>query len=549
MKHALLVSVLFCLTLVANLPAAVVGWNNNGTGDYGVDCRPPLNFDGEKGLGVRWKARLPNWSNSSPIVIQTAAGLRVFCVAEPLDYSPILLCFDGDTGKELWQRELDAVPCLPQEQQAEARALAKKCWARNRAIKTLNVEAWKLYQASKADWDARPELKRKDDGVTAEGRKKLPPELEPLLKRADEQDFLFVGIHNAWGYPSMFWTKKNFIQQYQSQLNKLGLMGSGWEMQGTWDGAAYPTPVSDGTRVWTVTMHNLYTCHDLDGKILWQVRIPAGGHGPGQGGFSTSPILVDGKLISCAGDFTRCLDAANGKILWEHPLTRKIDQNMAVPMAMTLTGQQYIIGINGDIYRLSDGKVMGILPGETHRKGVNNGPIIDGDLVINIGKVAGDSDAMNLTAHRLREQSGTVMVERVWCVEGRSPIHLSRAAWRGGRLYNGGTVVDFTTGTNVAVKLPALNPGYCGAGGMLAGGYYLSWDFYNGKFLWRDLATGLKAGEGKLPVNPSDGLPLTIKQEQAISETWRWLGAATPFVWKDRLYIRAYDFLWCLGTP
>jgi len=184
-----------------------------------------------------------------------------------------------------------------------------------------------------------------------------------------------------------------------------------------------------------------------------------------------------------------------------------------------------------------------------HDKGNNNGPIIAGDLVINLGAIQGAGTPMDLTAHRLREQSGAVTMEKVWCIAGVTRISLTRAAWRGGRLYNGGTVVDFNTGTNVAVKLPALNPGYSGAGGILAGGYHLSWDFHNGNFLWRDLATGLKAGEGKLPVNPADGLPLAIKYEQAIDEKWRWLGASTPFAWKDRLYIRAYDFLWCLGTP
>jgi len=50
----------------------VVGWNRDGSGDFGRDCRPPLTFNGEKGTGVRWKAPLPNWSNSSPIVIEPA---------------------------------------------------------------------------------------------------------------------------------------------------------------------------------------------------------------------------------------------------------------------------------------------------------------------------------------------------------------------------------------------------------------------------------------------------------------------------------------------
>jgi len=146
-----IVMLIVTLALAATLHAAVVGWNNDGSSDYGRDCKPPLSFDGVKGTNILWKAPLPNWSQSSPIVIEPADGkgpVRVVCISEPLDYSPILLCFDADTGKELWRRELDAVAAMPKEQQDETRALAKKCYAWLRAQKALNADGKKLCKYS-----------------------------------------------------------------------------------------------------------------------------------------------------------------------------------------------------------------------------------------------------------------------------------------------------------------------------------------------------------------------------------------------------------------
>ncbi len=162
-------------------------------------------------------------------------------------------------------------------------------------------------------------------------------------------------------------------------------------------------------------------------------------------------------------------------------------------------------------------------------------------------------------AQRLVAEDGHISCQEVWRLP-QTKFRLERCAWRDGKVYSGGSVLDGATGKVVSATRASVDPGYCGGGGILAGGYYLCWNFYgrkskvesepvNAEFIWMDIATGKKAGQGVLPVNPSDGLPVTLRREQAVrSKRWMWLGAATPFAWRDRLYIRANEFVWCLGS-
>jgi hypothetical protein len=567
---------------VAREPAPGAGaqepvfWNLDGSGSF-PDASPPAPFDGDRGAGVRWKAPLPNWSNSSPLVVRSAGGPRVLLLSEPADYAPLLLCLDAETGAELWRVELDAVAQLPAGEQAPARGLAKKMWALARLRKRLTAELQALYVKDRAGFSGR----------------EVPAAAESVVRRAREAGFEYRGIsQSAGGYPNHLSVPLGGVhKQDQQRLRDLGLTTSQWDYQGTWDGVAYPTPVSDGARVWTVTMHNLYSCHDLDGRLVWQVRFAppklsdltpeqqkevAGADGktrwpggwPGQGGFNTSPIMTDGRLVSCAGRMVRCIDAASGKLLWAHPMRGEIGQALGVPAFVAVGQERYVIGVGNEgagtpesaIYRLRDGAVVARLPGVTSSKGGVSGPVAWGDFVVNR---PGHEDAM-LVCHRLAPKDGGITLQEVWKLarsdRREESISLFRPASRDGRLYNGGSVLDLKDGKWVAARRSPLNGGYYGGGGILIGPAFLSWDFYGGtkssdkttepgraRFAWHDARTGQPMGEGFLPVNPEDGKPLQFKREQACRDSWRWLGAATPFAWRDRLYVRAYDFLWCLG--
>jgi outer membrane protein assembly factor BamB len=568
------------LALAVTAPAQdSVGWSRDGSGDFPT-ARPPPAFDGEQGTGVRFKASLPNWSNSSPLVVETAKGPRVLLLSEPVDYVPILLCLDADTGTEVWRVELDAVAHLPASEQEAARTLAKRGWAGARLRKTLTVEIQNLYEKDK-------------DNPAWKDRAHPPAAVADLLAKAKAAGLEYRGIgQSAGGYANHLDPVRNGPwDQDHRKLTALGLMWSNWDYQGTWDGVAYPTPISDGAKVWTVTSHNLYSCHDLDGKQLWQVRFApsrvsdltpeqqkevTGADGksrwpgiwPGQGGFSTSPIMAEGKLVSCAGRMVRCLDARTGVVLWSHPMRGEIGQALGVPAFVIVDGERYVIGVGNEgasaaesaIYRLSDGAVVARLPGVTSSKGGVSGPVVWNDGILNR---PGHDDAV-LAFHRLVKKGESLELEKVWSLprsaKREEAISLFRPARREGRLYNGGAVLDLKEGKWLATQRGPVNPGYYGQGCILIGPALLHWNFYgDGKsndkslrpqqshFVWTDAATGKPMGEGQLPINPADGKPLDLKRGEASLNHWRWLTAATPFAWKDRLYVRAYDFLWCLG--
>ena len=91
-----------------------------------ADGKPPVTWSETK--NVKWRVPLANWGYAAPVV---AEG-RVFVMTEPgwkHDF-PVLNCFDADTGKLLWQREVNQLPAtgLSEEQQAAAWRSTATSW-------------------------------------------------------------------------------------------------------------------------------------------------------------------------------------------------------------------------------------------------------------------------------------------------------------------------------------------------------------------------------------------------------------------------------------
>lgn len=70
----------------------------------------PLKWDGNTGLNILWKTRIPKPGFNSPVVWND----RVFMSGADKD-SREVYCFDGDTGKLSWTREVGVVPGSPPE--------------------------------------------------------------------------------------------------------------------------------------------------------------------------------------------------------------------------------------------------------------------------------------------------------------------------------------------------------------------------------------------------------------------------------------------------
>jgi outer membrane protein assembly factor BamB len=86
-------------------------WNNfRGPGANGCapHARPPLSWNAKEGKNILWKTPVPKHGMSSPVVW----GKRVFLTGAD-DSSRQIYCFDADSGKLLWQHDVDGLPGFP----------------------------------------------------------------------------------------------------------------------------------------------------------------------------------------------------------------------------------------------------------------------------------------------------------------------------------------------------------------------------------------------------------------------------------------------------
>tara|TARA_B100000676_G_scaffold127168_1_gene126281 strand:+ start:6546 stop:8090 length:1545 start_codon:yes stop_codon:yes gene_type:complete len=105
---------LLCLTLLTTLtPTAPADWPQAAgpTYDFVDTGKTPTHFSGTRGTNIRWRAKLPNTGQGTPVVV----GDRVFIQChEPIQADTEMssltvgLCFDANSGEELWRRELPA---------------------------------------------------------------------------------------------------------------------------------------------------------------------------------------------------------------------------------------------------------------------------------------------------------------------------------------------------------------------------------------------------------------------------------------------------------
>lgn len=87
-----LLAAMITMALASTAPASEpTSWRAGGSGAY-PDASPPLQWGTSK--NVIWKTEMPNWSNSSPIIIDD----KVFVCAD----DNVLVCVSAVDGKVLW---------------------------------------------------------------------------------------------------------------------------------------------------------------------------------------------------------------------------------------------------------------------------------------------------------------------------------------------------------------------------------------------------------------------------------------------------------------
>ena len=155
------------------------------------------------------------------------------------------------------------------------------------------------------------------------------------------------------------------------------------------------TPVSDGQFIYLWLGTGVTACYDLDGRRKW-IRVD---NLPGiEHGFSSSPLLVDGKIVVFMRDIL-AIDAKSGKLAWQIPLVSHEGANPegyfhGTPAAVTIGGVPLIVLGNGTILRAADGKILFKNP-EMGKQAISS-PVIEGDLLLQTG-----SNSMKLFIHQL----------------------------------------------------------------------------------------------------------------------------------------------------
>jgi outer membrane protein assembly factor BamB len=261
---------------------------------------PKIEFDQQN---IRWKALLPAGEGGfgAPIVVQN----KIFLLSEPAD----LVCLDARTGKILWVRSNNYDEFATPEEKSASPDVFTEIAPLQAKLKTFN------------DSFASPNPPKQQNTGSGEGYKeKMDAEakLYKLMRQVDDKKYV---------------------------------MPKGQDV-----GYAGFTPVSDGKFVYAWFATGVTCCYDLDGKLIWRRLDNEGSFF--EHGYSTSPILADGKLMVFMNNVI-AFNAKTGDRLWTTKFSG-IGQTRfhGTPAPFKIADTAYCVIPTGQFIRLSDGKMV-----------------------------------------------------------------------------------------------------------------------------------------------------------------------------------------------
>jgi len=538
-----------------------VGFRGHGNGVCRGSTTVPTGFSEEE--GVRWKVSLPSIGHSSPIVVD--GRVLVTCDGGHELQTPTLLCYDADSGGELWRAPIDVIETLPQALRDEARVRRAREWER---LARWGEECWRIRQAGEVK-----ELRGAVDPASNEAgypvalnnpptagligyRPKKEYGMEPQAEHLDNYEWLRdhqVLFYDHWWY---HYTK------------------------------VFPTPVSDGERVWVQTSLDVAACYDLaSGERRWIVRLvdDSDKWKEDPDAQVSSPVLIGDTLVvkrentASNKSFVDCtaigLDAASGAERWRTTIPAS-KYPLSSMVAFDLGGEAHVADTSGVVLHVADGKLVARLDDPVDQgggkrdpgvlSGIATGAALDGRLYLPVSDAGGGArHDQGLRAFRLALADGGVTGELLWGEKLRGASSASIVAWEG-RVYARAkpasahrhardpvSELDAAAGTITATADRV--PGAKDIGLIAAEGVLVVTDMekprrgkgHHGAHFTILAIPGLeKLGEGHLAL-ADDG-----------SEDDRWIalwggrrqwGNAHPFIYRDRLYVRSNESLYCIG--
>ena len=543
---------LVCCTLLtpawAQKNTDVVRWRGDGTGIFAKQ-NPPVQWDDT--TNIRFRTPLPNWSNSSPIVV----GDRVFCMSEPVDYAPELLCLDAHDGTLRWRRQIDHLVHLPGGDVAK-KTYSEKCELVRILIGLLGEAAWLDRHDVPENDPRRQDLAQRVERYQASFNvsKALKDDMvvySPLLEP-------YTGKRNQWledhGLVSSRLTAEEKHGKHWAEAYTYHGY-SGHNSGTTWVGHGWPTPLCDGERVYAISAHNTVAAFSIDGDPAWLRTFPYPDKSRRKGlglrdyprliAYSASPVWADGKLITMLAYVLRAQDPATGQVLWEVDCRRLSPHQNNDLQVLDIDGLAIIAWSGGRLIDARDGRILADGLGAIGKGGGNF--IGHHDMLFFKGK-----------ALRIGRQGDGIQVETVWQSDDTQTGmgHGSEGIYAGEQLILAGNkgieflAVDDGRRLRHSKDVPSYGPSLCLSGGRV----------YSGR--WND-PDQLENPTGEQAVVDATSAQVLAVNELHLAEPvgdklqqiwrhggiagWRMFGAATPFIAHDRIYIRSYDELICLG--
>jgi len=200
------------------------------------------------------------------------------------------------------------------------------------------------------------------DFVTEEERQshaELFAELDPLAKQLQHIDQ--IDLITPWKPPAL---EKDWRSSVEGRMLKsLGQVSRGKRnpLHDCEAGLTAPTPITDGKYIYAVFGSGICVCYDRDGNRRWMRLL---NHDNVEHGYTTSPLLIDGKLIVYFNNLT-ILDAATGKTIVERPHFLAPNTSLtwytnfhAAGIVLPAGDAKVLYFLNGEFVRFPDGKSL-----------------------------------------------------------------------------------------------------------------------------------------------------------------------------------------------
>lgn len=344
----------WCGFAATEIPVCAADWlrfrGPNGTGVSADDAAPPVEWSESKNL--KWKIKLPGPGSSSPIVVGDKVLITCWSgyaadterSGTQLDLKRHLICIDRHTGKTVWDRSVEAV--LPEEPYRGM--FAEHGYATHTPVSdgervfvffgksgviAFDLQGQQLWQRGVGTDDDRRSWGTAASPILYKGLVIVPATIEShALVALDKQSGEVVWRKEADGFEST-WGTPVLVDSPSGETDLvISVPGELWGFDPATGKLRWycESTRSDGVRSSAIPGQGVV--YVIEGQGGGSVAVRTGGQkdvsrshvawtGRSRGGVGTA-LLHDGKLYSISGGVVSCIDAKDGKQIYQARLNR-----------------------------------------------------------------------------------------------------------------------------------------------------------------------------------------------------------------------------------